>query len=174
MTQTRNRDQESMIKDQQITVLGAGIGGLAAATALAQRGAKVTVLEQAPAITEVGAGFQISPNGVRVLDALGVGKQARAQAVRGQGVWLRDGVSGHGVLDLDFRKLKPDDTFLLYHRADLQKLLYEAALDAGVTVTCGQRVQAVQPGGGWHRGDTGRPRSRQYGGSWLAQTGCIP
>lgn len=146
MTQMRSRDQVSMIKDQQITVLGAGIGGLAAATALAQRGANVTVLEQAPAITEVGAGFQISPNGVRVLDALGLGDKARAQAVRGQGVWLRDGVSGHGVLDLDFRTLKPDDTFLLYHRADLQMLLYEAALDAGVTVTCGQRVQAVQAG----------------------------
>ena len=61
-----------MIKGQQITVLGAGIGGLTAAVALAQRGADVTVLERAPEISEVGAGLQISPNGVRVLDALGL------------------------------------------------------------------------------------------------------
>lgn len=135
-----------MVKDQQITILGAGIGGLAAATALAQRGARVTVLEQAPAITEVGAGLQISPNGMRVLDALGLGDKARAQAMRGQGVWLRDGVSGHGVLDLDFSMLKPKDTFLLYHRADLQSLLYDAARDAGADVRCGHRVVDVQPG----------------------------
>lgn len=137
-----------MIKDQHITVLGAGIGGLAVATALAQRGAEVRVLEQAPALTEVGAGLQISPNGVRVLDALGLGDKARADAIQGQGVWLRDGLSGHGVLDLDFHKLKPDDTFLLYHRADLQKLLYDAALAAGVTIQCGQKVQSVLPGAG--------------------------
>ncbi|MCK0143547.1 FAD-dependent monooxygenase [Aliiroseovarius sp. F20344] len=135
-----------MITDQPITILGAGIGGLAAAAALAQCGATVTVLEQAPEITEVGAGLQVSPNGVRVLDALGLGDKARADATQSRGVWLRDGVSGHGVLDLDFRMLKSDDTFLLYHRADLQRLLFDAALQTGATIRCGQRIEAVQPG----------------------------
>ncbi len=46
---------------QHVTVLGAGIAGLAVARALALRGAAVTVLEQADAIREVGAGLQISP-----------------------------------------------------------------------------------------------------------------
>ncbi len=50
---------------QSVTVLGAGIAGLAVARALALRGAAVTVLEQADAIREVGAGIQISPNGAR-------------------------------------------------------------------------------------------------------------
>ncbi|MFN5828758.1 MAG: FAD-dependent oxidoreductase, partial [Rhodobacterales bacterium] len=58
---------------QSITVLGAGIAGLACARALALRGARVTVLEQADAIREVGAGLQISPNGAAVLRALGLG-----------------------------------------------------------------------------------------------------
>jgi salicylate hydroxylase len=59
---------------QSITLLGAGIAGLACARALALRGAEVTVLEQADAIREVGAGLQISPNGAAVLRALGLGE----------------------------------------------------------------------------------------------------
>ncbi|MAN13824.1 MAG: monooxygenase, partial [Dinoroseobacter sp.] len=61
-----------MLKGQEITVLGAGIAGLAVATALAQRGAQVRVLEQADAIREVGAGLQVTPNGVAGLRALGL------------------------------------------------------------------------------------------------------
>ena len=57
---------------REVLVVGGGIGGLAAALALARRGAWVRVLEQAPAIAEVGAGLQITPNGTRVLRALGL------------------------------------------------------------------------------------------------------
>ncbi|MFZ9133856.1 MAG: NAD(P)-binding protein, partial [Gemmobacter sp.] len=49
-----------MLIGQEVTVLGAGIGGLAAAIALARRGASVEVLEQAAELGEVGAGIQIS------------------------------------------------------------------------------------------------------------------
>ncbi len=56
-----------MLVGKDVTVLGAGIAGLAAAAALAGRGARVRVLEQAPAIREVGAGLQITPNGMAVL-----------------------------------------------------------------------------------------------------------
>ena len=57
----------------KITIAGAGIGGLAVATALARDGHSVTVAERALEISEVGAGLQISPNGRAVLDALGLG-----------------------------------------------------------------------------------------------------
>ncbi|MBX9701379.1 MAG: FAD-binding protein, partial [Acetobacteraceae bacterium] len=56
----------------KVLIAGAGIGGLVAALALARRGIPVAVHEQAGALREVGAGVQISPNGVRVLAALGV------------------------------------------------------------------------------------------------------
>ena len=70
----------------KIGVLGGGIGGLTAALALAQRGAQVTVLEQADAISEVGAGIQVSPTGFCVLKALGLDEALRATCVKGEAV----------------------------------------------------------------------------------------
>lgn len=62
----------------RILIAGGGIGGLAAAIALLQRGIDVDVYEQAAELKEVGAGIQISPNGNKVLDALGVFKTLKA------------------------------------------------------------------------------------------------
>jgi salicylate hydroxylase len=56
----------------RILIAGGGIGGMAAACALLKRGHDVDVFEQAPELKEFGAGVQISPNGTRALDALGV------------------------------------------------------------------------------------------------------
>ena len=58
------------LNGREITVVGAGVAGLAAALALSRQGARVTVLEQAEAVREFGAGFQITPNGARVLRAV--------------------------------------------------------------------------------------------------------
>ena len=85
---------------RHITVLGGGIGGLAAAVALARTGARVTVLEQAERLAEAGAGIQISPNGFAVLRALGLAGSARA-AIRSEAVVLRDGPTGREVLRMD-------------------------------------------------------------------------
>jgi salicylate hydroxylase len=59
----------------RVAVVGGGIGGAAAAAALVQRGLDVRLYEQAPALTEVGAGVAIQPNGVRVLQRLGLGDE---------------------------------------------------------------------------------------------------
>lgn len=56
----------------KIIVVGAGIGGSALALTLEKAGLDFVVLEQAPAFTEVGAGIQLSPNGVRILEWLGL------------------------------------------------------------------------------------------------------
>jgi 2-polyprenyl-6-methoxyphenol hydroxylase-like FAD-dependent oxidoreductase len=60
-------------KALQVAIVGGGIGGVAAANALLQRGIEVRLYEQAPALTEVGAGVAIQPNGVRMLRRLGFG-----------------------------------------------------------------------------------------------------
>ena len=63
-----------------VVLAGGGVGGMTAALALLQRGVQVTVLEQARELTEVGAGIQISPNGNRALDHLGVFEALRARS----------------------------------------------------------------------------------------------
>jgi 2-polyprenyl-6-methoxyphenol hydroxylase-like FAD-dependent oxidoreductase len=63
-----------------VVVIGAGLGGLAAAVAADRAGHTVTVLERAPALRETGAGIGIMPGGVLALDALGLGAPVRGQA----------------------------------------------------------------------------------------------
>src|SRR5262244_4506726 len=59
-------------RSKRIVIIGGGIGGLAAAVALRQRGFEVEVYERTSRITEVGAGLQVGPNAVKVLYALGL------------------------------------------------------------------------------------------------------
>lgn len=128
---------------QSATVLGAGVAGLAAAIALAQRGAEVTVLEQADAIREFGAGLQISPNGAAVLRAMNLGAELDRVAPRSKAVELLDGLSGSRVLRMDLTRRRPDLGWHLMHRADLIGLLANRAREVGVTILTGQRVEGV-------------------------------
>ncbi|MCA0942876.1 FAD-dependent monooxygenase [Salipiger pacificus] len=132
---------------RSVTIIGGGIGGFAAALALRQRGFEVRVLEQAEAISEVGAGLQISPNGLRVIEALGLAEGLRAGACRAQAVSLRDHRRGSEVLRLDLGGLPADSGYHFVHRADLIGLLSQAAREAGVQVRLLQKVSAVHPGG---------------------------
>ena len=131
------------LNGQQITIIGAGIAGLAVARALALRGGLVTVLERAAAVSEVGAGLQISPNGAAVLRGLGLGAALDAASVRAVAVALTDGLTGHVVTRLEVGRLRPDQGWHFIHRADLIDLLLDGAVQAGVTVRTGQAVQSV-------------------------------
>ena len=72
-----------------ILIAGGGIGGMAAAVALLNRGHDVDVFEQAPELKEFGAGVQISPNGTRALHALGVLKTLRQLSCDTEGKEVR-------------------------------------------------------------------------------------
>ena len=72
-----------------VLVVGGGIGGLTAALALEKRGHTVTVVEQSGVISEVGAGLQLSPNAMKVLNALGVGARVMTDAFRPQAAEMR-------------------------------------------------------------------------------------
>ncbi len=132
---------------QEVTVIGAGVAGLAAARALASRGARVTVLEQADKIREVGAGLQISPNGAAVLRALGLQAALDKASMRAEAVELVDGITGEGVTRLDLARLRPDQGYHFLHRADLIDLLLQAALEAGVTLRLLNRIASVDLSG---------------------------
>ena len=143
-----------MIGGRRVTVTGAGIAGLAVARALALRGAEVTVFEQAPGIGEVGAGLQISPNGLAVLDALGLGAALRAVAVAGRSVRLLD-ARGHGVLAMDLARSRGAGRFLFVHRARLIEVLADGAAEAGVRVETGRRIGPQETGEGLFIGADG-------------------
>lgn len=120
----------------RVAVVGGGIGGMAAATALAQRGAHVVVHEQAPRLAEVGAGLQVSANGQRVLRALGIGAEGPpVGATVSPGTTFRDGRSGRQVAHVAAPREGP--TWYM-HRADLLDCLVRAAQDAGVALDLGR------------------------------------
>ncbi|WP_207102852.1 FAD-dependent oxidoreductase [Paracoccus shandongensis] len=128
------------LQSRPVAIVGGGVAGLTAALALRLRGAEVTVLERAPAITEVGAGLQLSPNAMRVLDALGLGPALDAVSLPSLAVRLRD-ASGAEVVRLDLARHRPGARFRLIHRARLIEVLEQAALSAGVRIDLGQAVE---------------------------------
>jgi salicylate hydroxylase len=130
-----------MLIGQTITVIGGGIGGLAAALAAARAGAQVTVLEQAAEIAEVGAGIQISPNGWAVLKALGLDGAVSEHAPRLTALRLRDFRRGAEVFAMPLTRA--DRPFFAVHRADLIDNLARACREAGVAVRLNSRVEAV-------------------------------
>ncbi|WP_420325434.1 FAD-dependent monooxygenase [Mameliella sp.] len=130
---------------RDITIIGAGIGGLTAALALRARGAEVRILEQAEAIREVGAGIQVSPNGLRVIEAIGLAEGFRSISVAGRAVSLRD-AGGREVLRLDLTRLPAEQSYRFVHRADLVDLLAARARAAGIRVRLLQKVLKVVPG----------------------------
>lgn len=68
------------VKPLKVVVIGAGIGGLSAGLALSQTGHSVTILENVPEITEVGAGIQLASNASRIIHRLGVLKEVMEHA----------------------------------------------------------------------------------------------
>lgn len=131
---------------RQIAVIGAGIGGLAAAAALAQRRASVTVFERSPSLGEVGAGLQIAPNGVAVLEALGIRDAAEDFAGMPDSIEILDHRSARVVARLPLgptgitRYGRP---YWHFHRADLLALLAEAAREAGADLRLGTAIMQV-------------------------------
>ena len=78
--------------NRPVLIAGGGIGGLAAALAMARLGLPVKVLEQASQIGEIGAGIQLGPNAFSAFDALGIGERARATAVYTERLVMMDAV----------------------------------------------------------------------------------
>ncbi|MCP1660580.1 3-hydroxybenzoate 6-monooxygenase [Neisseria perflava] len=115
----------------KIIVIGGGIGGLAAALAVAREGAEVLVLERAEKIGEIGAGIQLGANAFAALDALGVGEAARSRAVFTDHLRLMDGTNAKSVVEVDvgenYRK-RFGNPYAVIHRADIHLSILEAVL----------------------------------------------
>ena len=124
-------------------VVGAGIGGLAAAIALRQAGWEASVYEAAPEVRPLGAGLSILPNGVRALRELGLADLAAA-APRADGALRRADGSALAELDPGALKSRYGAPLVGFHRADLHEGLI-AALGAERLRT-GMRLQDLVDG----------------------------
>ncbi|MGF1431135.1 FAD-dependent monooxygenase [Kitasatospora sp. LaBMicrA B282] len=115
----------------KIVIVGGGIGGLAAALAVARQGHRAVVLERAPEFAEIGAGIQIAPNGIHALEQLGLGDAVRESAVHMRELRFMDGVSGEHVVSLPLTEQyqrRFGNPYVVVHRAELHTLLLRACL----------------------------------------------
>ena len=118
-------------RDQAILVAGGGIGGLAAALALAKAGKEVKVLEQSAEIGEIGAGMQLGPNAFHAFDLLGVGPIARKRAVYTDYLVMHDALDGYQVAKIptgDAFMSRFGNPYAVIHRVDAHNSLLEAAM----------------------------------------------
>lgn len=115
-----------------IVIAGGGIGGLACALALAQRDFKVVVCEQAPQFGQVGAGLQVAPNALSVLDALGVGAQVKKDALLIERMVMRDAFTGDAISNIpcgsEFQA-RFGNPYAVAHRADVHGALLQGCRD---------------------------------------------
>ncbi|MDZ4088876.1 MAG: NAD(P)/FAD-dependent oxidoreductase [Tabrizicola sp.] len=125
----------------RIAIAGAGMGGLAAATLLAQDGHAVTLFERFAEARPVGSGLVVQPVGLAVLDALGAGDEARSL---GAPLTRMLGHSGSRIaLDVAYRPGQPG---LAMHRSALFHCLWQAATRAGVNPTTGHTATGTREG----------------------------
>jgi 2-polyprenyl-6-methoxyphenol hydroxylase-like FAD-dependent oxidoreductase len=129
----------SKTADRSAVVIGGGIGGLTAAAALRRAGWQVTVLERAATFGEIGAGITLLSNGLRCLDAIGLGDAVRGRGLPTLALGMRT-AAGRWLsrFDGDSASLEAriGTTALTIHRAELHRILHDAlpakALLAGV------------------------------------------
>ncbi|KAG8741018.1 hypothetical protein FRC10_003441 [Ceratobasidium sp. 414] len=130
-----------------IVVVGCGLGGLAAAYCLAKAGHKVTLFEAAPAIGEVGAGIQVTPNVSRLLIRWGLAEQLENIAVRPEGIVFRRWNTGEKVGETKWGGEFENEHGAPYyhiHRADFHKLLYDITVPL-ITLRLNSLVTSVDP-----------------------------
>src|SRR5258708_4858909 len=116
-------------KAQQVLIVGGGIGGLAAALALARKGIAVQLIEQAAEFKEIGAGIQLGPHVFWKFEALRLIEPISALAGFPNNLLMMDSVTRQEVTRIPlgdaFRK-RFHHPYALIHRADLHKVLLEA------------------------------------------------
>jgi salicylate hydroxylase len=132
---------------QPVIIAGAGIGGLTAAIALAQKGFPVILAEKAAWLEEVGAGIQLSPNATHVLAALGVLEAVRGHAFEPQELTIRSARHGGKLAHVPLGAAAADRygaPYLVVHRADIQRALLDAvhALP-DISLRLGTRVSSI-------------------------------
>ena len=131
-----------------IAIVGAGIGGLAAASLLLKQGYNVTVYEQAQRFARVGAGIQQSPNVMKVHRGLGIEKRLRETAFAPCTSLNRDAITGDTTNEYPLGKDVEDRygaPFLAMHRGDLHAAL--ADLVPAEHISLNRKLKSIEQDG---------------------------
>ena len=143
-------------------VAGGGIGGLAAASLLAQDGHRVTVLEQAAAFGEIGAGIQLGPNIFRMFDYLGLTEAVTRVAFFPEGLGMNDVRTGEKVVRVplgDTARAAYGCPYGVIYRADLHDVfLASCRAQTGITLRTSARVSSRRTVASWWRARDARRR----------------
>ena len=113
-----------------ILIAGGGIGGLCTAIALAHHGIRTRIFEQADHFSEVGAGIQIGPNGMRILEHWGLAALLEGKGATPDAVRIFDGLTGNKLNHVplgDTAQERYGAPYRVFHRAELQMALVEKA-----------------------------------------------
>ena len=128
----------------KIAIVGGGLAGLAAAQALKTFGTKAEVFETAPALGEIGAAVNVSPQAVKALQAIGVGDKVAAVANSSPGIYTRNMQTGE-FLELNDRHkaaARYGAPYYTFHRADLLDAL-ASGLDHSA-IHLGHRLTGIE------------------------------
>ena len=146
-----------MTQDVPILIMGGGIGGLTAALALAQAGFVAHVVERSAEFGEIGAGIQLAPNALRVLDDLGLLPELTALAVHPRHLVLMHADTGAHLSTLEFGEPFQRHygyAYVVMHRGDLLTVLHKACqADDRITMEASREVSELAD-----HGDTVRVR----------------
>ena len=118
---------------QPVLIAGGGIGGLAVAVGLAQKGIRSILLEKASALGEIGAGIQLGPNAFHAFDYLGVGEAARNMAVYVDQLRLMDAMTAQEICHVDLGEAfrgRFGNPYAVVHRGDLHGVFLKACRDS--------------------------------------------
>lgn len=134
-----------------VIIIGGGIGGLAAATALTSKGLTVRLYERQKEFGEVGAGMQIASNCTRILDDLGLLDEAKRLGVLPTRMVMRDALDARPLLELDLTRVEEryGYPYMVIHRSDLHGIFLRAAQRQGVELHGGMTCVGYEnvPGG---------------------------
>jgi 3-hydroxybenzoate 6-monooxygenase len=135
---------------QPIIIAGGGIGGLAAALALAQKGRAVHVLEQTSELREIGAGIQLGPNVFKMFERLELTEAIDAVAVYPDNLIMIDGLTGEEVtrVPLTGMRARFGYPYAVIHRGDLYGAILAACRRSNlITLETSRKVAAYQDRG---------------------------
>lgn len=125
-------------------VIGAGMAGLSTAIALKLKGIDVEIHEGAKSLTEIGAGLQLSPNGMKVMEYLGIELEEEFEP---EWVMMRMGRTGREIFSIPLKYYAIDRwgaVFFHIHRADLQKCLVKRARSLKIPIELGKPYNQTQ------------------------------